>query len=301
MENASKTVNRERKTSHYALSASIIRVMADEQRVRKFQEEVREYYTVHGRHDLPWRQSEPDGTFDPYKILVSELMLQQTQVSRVVPKYREFLVRFPRVEVLAAASQGEVLKAWQGLGYNRRAKFLWQAAGMVRKEYDGELPRAETQLVKLPGIGKNTAAAIVAYAYNQKALFIETNIRTVFIHHFFANSTEVTDGEILPLVALALPDDSPREWYWALMDYGVFLKKTVGNLNKLSKSYTKQTTFHGSKRQLRGTILRMLSEGPLSRADLVSMLADNRTPEVLADLEREELIHTAADTDKYRL
>ena len=291
-------------------------IVIDEQRIRQFQEAVWEYYAAQGRHNLPWRQPEADGSIDPYKILVSELMLQQTQVPRVIPKYHEFLGRFPTMEDLAGSPLGEVLKVWQGLGYNRRAKYLCQAAQMVLRDFSGALPRAETELVKLPGIGKNTAAAIVAYAYDQKAVFIETNIRTVFIHHFHADSSEVTDKDILPLVALTLPQgkEQPetriysapgamrktgglshvRDWYWALMDYGSYLKKTVGNLNKLSKNYVKQSSFHGSKRQLRGSILRMLSERQLTKNELLAQLSDERTSVVLAELIREGMVHQTA-------
>ena len=258
-------------------------------RVEQFQQTVWEYYRAHGRHDLPWRQPEADGLFDPYKILVSEIMLQQTQVARVIPKFREFVAKFPTVADLAKAPLAAVLQAWSGLGYNRRAKFLWQAAQAVMDDHDGKLPASSSQLVKLPGIGPNTAGAVLAYAYNQPVVFIETNIRTVFIHHFLADKQGIADREIADLVARTLPDDA-RQWYWALMDYGVHIKQTVGNLNVLSKHYTRQSAFHGSRRQVRGQLLQLLGEQARSLQALRQSITDERLDGVLADLLSEGLI-----------
>ncbi len=149
--------------------------------VTDFQTEVTRQGQGHFR-EMPWRAAEADGSFDPYKILVSELMLQQTQVARVVPKFTEFVAKFPTLEALANASLGDVLKAWQGLGYNRRAKYLHSAAqALISKE----APWKCEDLVALAGVGPNTAGAVLAYAYNQPVLFVETNVRSVFIHHFF--------------------------------------------------------------------------------------------------------------------
>ncbi len=261
--------------------------------ILQFQQTVLEYYAQHGRHDLPWRSPDKDGSFDPYKILVSEIMLQQTQVSRVIPKFESFVAQFPSFQSLAATALGDVLLAWSGLGYNRRAKFLWQAAGIVAKEYGGQLPQTAAELISLPGVGPNTAGAVLAYAYNQPAMFIETNIRTVFIHHFFAGQTvegeKIHDSDVLEYVAAAVPDN-PREWYWALMDYGTHLKETAGNLNVLSKHYTKQPAFEGSRRQIRGQILRLLSQGSLKESHITAMIADARVEGVLADLLQEGLV-----------
>jgi A/G-specific adenine glycosylase len=259
-----------------------------EQQIWDFHEAVREAYVRHGRPDLPWRRPEPDGHFDPYKIMVSELMLQQTQVPRVIPKYTQFLAQFPTVQALAAADLGTVLRAWQGLGYNRRAKYLWQAA----QELAGKaaFPRAVAELTQLPGIGPNTAGATLAYAFNQPVVFIETNIRTVYIHHFFHDRSGVTDKEILSLVEQTLDSKTPRIWYWELMDYGNYLKSTVGNLNRAGKTYAKQSKFHGSQRQLRGQVIRELSQGVMTSAALTSRLPDERLPAVLAQLLAEGLI-----------
>ncbi len=193
--------------------------------VKTFQNTVWEYYHEHGRHDLPWCQPEADGQIDPYKVLVSEFMLQQTQVSRVIPKFENFIRQFPTIQALAVAPLAQILKAWSGLGYNRRAKFLWQ-------------------------------------------------------------------------IAQTLPDN-PRQWYWALMDYGTYLKSTVGNLNKLSKHYTKQSRFVGSQRQIRGQILRLLSDGPHNITEVKKVIPDERLAQILQDLLNEGLIDISGDY--YRL
>jgi A/G-specific adenine glycosylase len=249
-----------------------------------FQEEVWEYYRHHGRHDLPWRVS-----VDPYHVMVSELMLQQTQVSRVIPKFNEFITKFPSAESLAAAPLSDVLTVWSGLGYNRRAKFLHQTAQVIADEYNGEFPLAPDKLIKLPGIGRNTAGAIMAYAYNQPVAFVETNIRTVFIHHFFSNQTDVSDKEILRLVEQTMDPEHPREWYWALMDYGTFLKKSVSNIEQ-SKHYTKQSKFHGSKRQIRGQVIRELTLGAKSFSELKLLIVDDRLASILNELVDEVMI-----------
>ncbi|HVX57706.1 MAG TPA: hypothetical protein VHA37_08305 [Candidatus Saccharimonadales bacterium] len=273
--------------------------MLDDHAIHLFQEQVWDYYRRHGRHDLPWRQ--PSGSdLNAYHVAVSELMLQQTQVSRVLPKYHQFLANFPTVTALANAPLGEVLRAWSGLGYNRRAKFLWQAAGQVVRDHGSEFPRQLDQLTALPGIGPNTAGAILAYAYNEPAIFVETNIRTVYIHHFFHDQTDIADKAVLELVAETLDPTNPREWYWALMDYGAHLKRTVGNLNHRSRTYARQSAFHGSRRQLRGQVLRLLGAGkPRTLAALQTHLPDDRLPSVLDDLVSEQLIQKRGQT--YRL
>ena len=261
------------------------------ERRKKFLDELWSHYRVHGRHDLPWRVPDSDGTLNPYHILVSEIMLQQTQVSRVIPKYEIFLKRFPTVRQLAEAPLGEVLISWQGLGYNRRAKFLWQAAQITLRDYDGELPDDSEALEGLPGIGRNTAGAIRAYAFNQPTLFIETNIRTAYIHHFFHDQQGVPDRSIMELLSQTLDRTNPREFYWALMDYGSYLKQTVGNLCRASRAYARQPKFHGSLRQIRGQVLRMLATGQLSEGELSQRITDDRLEAVLDALEREGLIN----------
>ena len=204
---------------------------------------------------FPWRS-----TRDPYKILVSEVMLQQTQVKRVLVFYAEFMRHFPTVHVLAKAPLADVLRAWQGLGYNRRAKLLRDAAKLLVEQYGGKFPKNEQFLEGLPGIGPYTARAVMAFAFNKPVVFIETNIRTVFLHHFFKNRTTISDSEILPYMVKMLDKKNPRKWYSALMDYGASLKKFGVRLNAKSAHYTKQSKFEGSIRQLRGRILKMALE-----------------------------------------
>lgn len=280
----------------------------------EFTETVWNYFAKNSRI-LPWRLSELDGSFDPYKIMVSEVMLQQTQVCRVITKYQEFVVAFPTVKSLAQASLGDVLRLWQGLGYNRRAKFLHESARAIVAQYDGLIPLQVSELVKLPGIGKNTAAAICVYTDNQPLTFIETNIRSVYIHHFFADHQDVEDKDILHEVAKSLQlisdrEEKPemriysasglpriperashyREWYWALMDYGTYLKSTVGNSSRLSKTYTKQSVFEGSKRQIRGKVLRLLVDATMTNEQLCIAIPDQRLDAVLKDLKTEKFI-----------
>lgn len=254
--------------------------------IQEFQETVWGQYRATGRA-LPWRLPEADGTFDAYKILVSEVMLQQTQASRVIPKYQEFLERFPTVQALAAAPLAEVLAVWSGLGYNRRAKYLHEAAQALSTKPQ---PWQLEDLVACKGVGHNTAAAVVVYAYNQPLVFIETNIRTVFIHHFFQDRADIADKELLPFVERAQDTEHPREWYWALMDYGVHLKVTVGNASRASKHYAKQSVFAGSKRQIRGQVLRLLKDQSRSSKQLANAISDERLESVLDDMQREGLI-----------
>ena len=262
--------------------------LADSQ-IEAFRQVLYRYYDAHGRHDLPWRQAS-DGVFDPYHIVVSELMLQQTQVGRVIPKFERFLQQFPDFTSLAKASLGEVLVQWQGLGYNRRAKFLWQLAGQVVEEHDATLPQDVAKLVQLPGIGKNTAGAICAYAWNKPEVFIETNVRTVYFHHFFADRHDIADHEVASLVARTIDEQQPRLFYWAVMDYGTYLKGVAAPTIHRSKHYTKQSKFEGSRRQVRGQIIRCLTDGPATLAMLLEQVEDERTPEVINDLLREGMV-----------
>ena len=220
-----------------------------------FRRSVWAHYKTHGRHDLPWRK-----TKDPYRIMVSEVMLQQTQVSRVLEKYKEFLKRFPTPHALAQAPLADVLKTWSGLGYNRRGKYLHEAAKKIVKEFGGNLNDAIASN-KLPGVGPYTRAAIKAFAFNELGIFIETNIRTAFIHHFFPKRTSVSDRELIPLVERVAAKQDPRTWNWALMDYGSHLKKNGVRNNVQSAHYTRQSKFKGSLREVRGAIVRELHKG----------------------------------------
>ena len=229
-----------------------------------FQEMVLQYYADH-RRSMPWRDDHSG-----YSVLVSEVMLQQTQVNRVFIKYAEFMSAFPSVDSLAQASVEDVLRVWKGLGYNRRALWLQKAAQSVRDDYDGVVPSVRDQLVALPGIGPNTAGAILAYVYNQPEVFIETNIRRVFLHHFFRDQQEVTDNQLLPYIAQALEGQEPRTWYWALMDYGTYLGQTLENPNRRSKHYSRQSAFEGSHRQVRGQLLERALQSAFTVADMMA-------------------------------
>lgn len=231
-----------------------------QKQISTFRKQVLDYYSAHKR-DLPWRQ-----TTDPYKIMVSEIMLQQTQMERVIPKYLHWIERFPDSKTLASSTLKEVLTHWSGLGYNRRGQNLLKAAQMMEREYVGSFNAfkiienyKKDPLTKLPGIGPYTAAAIRAFAFNQPIVMIETNIRTVYIHHFFPNAQAVSDKELMPLIEVTLDRENPKDWYNALMDYGSFLKLTEGNASKKSKSYAKQSQFMGSKRRLRGLVIKHLT------------------------------------------
>ena len=233
-----------------------------------FQRVVYAHFEAYGR-DLPWRR-----TRNPYRILVSEVMLQQTQVDRVVPKYSAFLRKFPSVRSLAEAPLADVLKEWQGLGYNRRAKSLHVCAKSVMADYRGRFPKEYRALVALPGIGPYTAGAILAFAYNISVPVIETNIRAVYLHHFFPEQTGVADRELMLLIEATLDYENPRQWYAALMDYGAHLKRTEGSQNARSRHYTKQPRFAGSDREIRGAILRALagSDVPVTATALKKQL-----------------------------
>ena len=242
--------------------------------------------------DMPWRRD-----VRGYAVLVSELMLQQTQVARVIPKFEQFMAVFPDEKALSQADLGEVLALWQGLGYNRRAKFLWEASNTLVTDFAGTMPSTEAELLRLPGVGKNTAGAILAYTYNQPSIFIETNIRTVFIHHFFADEEVVQDVHIASLLASTLDREHPREFYWALMDYGAALKAMGVRTNSRVKGYVKQSKLEGSLRQMRGRIIAVLTErGPLADASLRQAVdADERYQLALTGLQKDELIHQKDD------
>lgn len=255
--------------------------------IATFQKTIWAYYKKNGRFSLPWRK-----TSDPYKILVSEMMLQQTQVGRVIPKYTEFLKRFPSIKILAQASLSDVLKAWQGLGYNRRAKFLHLLAKEVVQSYKGKLPSTETELLKLPGIGRATASALMAFAFNKPTVYLETNVRSVFLFHFFKDSDAVGDDQLLLFVERAASEQDPRTWNWALLDYGSHIKSAHGNPNLRSKHYTRQSKFEGSDRQLRGQILQLLAWGNKTERGMASIVSvgSRKMKQVLAGLLMDGLV-----------
>jgi len=212
---------------------------------------------------FPWRSIN-----DPYDILVSEIMLQQTQAERVVPKYEEFISKFPTVDSLVHARFSAVLRKWQGLGYNRRAQLLQETCRVIRNKYDGHFPETVEDLENLPGVGPYTAAAIMAFAYNKPVVMIETNIRSVFIYSFFRTKKTVPDKDILPLIAQTMERRNPRLWYSALMDYGAHLKKLYGNPSRKSAHHIAQSKFEGSNRQLRGAVIRVLLQKSMTISEI---------------------------------
>lgn len=255
--------------------------------VGAFQRFVRAYFKKHGR-DFPWRR-----TKDPYKILVSEVMLQQTQTERVVVKYAEFLKAFPTWKALSAASPAEVVKVWMGLGYYRRAFNLHKAARSVCENFGGKPPRSAEALKKLPGVGPYTAAAVAAFAFGEAAPMIETNIRTVYLHLFYPQASEVSDSEILDKVAETMCRKDPRTWFYALMDIGVVLKKHTKGVNARSKHHVKQSRFQGSQRQVRAAVLKLVvSRARIKRDEVLSTLVyeKKKVERALLDLESEGLI-----------
>lgn len=247
-----------------------------------FREQVLAFWREHGRHDLPWRL-----TTDPYAVLVSEVMLQQTQVSRVLSRFERWLSLFPSIDALAASPLSAVLAEWQGLGYNRRAIALKRAAEICAEEHAGVLPATEAELRALPGVGPATAAGVMVFAHGVPAVYIETNVRAVFLHHFFADSDGVPDRALVPLVEAAMDREDPRSWYYALLDYGVHLKATTPNPSRRSRHHSRQSAFQGSRRQKRARLLRAVLAEPGRAADELAAATGIDVPlaeEILGDL-----------------
>ncbi len=230
-----------------------------------FRNKIYDSYDTHGRN-LPWRR-----TRNPYRILISEIMLQQTQVERVIGKYPTFLSAFPDFTSLSKAPLKKLLTVWQGLGYNRRVLALKALAQKVVHEHGGKLPSDTAMLLALPGIGKYTAGAVAAFAFNKPVMFMDTNIRRVYIHEFFHDREDIHDDEIIPFLEQTMDVGNPAKWYNALMDYGTMLKGEQVNPNRRSAHYSKQSPFENSNRQVRGSILKLLvREAPLSEARIVN-------------------------------
>lgn len=241
--------------------------------------------------DMPWRRDTR-----PYYVLVSEIMLQQTQVDRVIPKFEAFIARFQDERELASAELGGVLRLWQGLGYNRRAKYLHDAAKMIMNEHGGVFPTDKKDIMRLPGVGANTMGAIYAYAFNQPSIFIETNVRAVYAHHFFGDRVDIDDKEIRAILEETVDAEHPREWYWALMDYGAWLKRHGAGSPGRSKHYVKQSALRGSVREVRGEIIRELSVMDMTRSQLAKQVAkDDRFDKALGGLIRDGLVSQTGD------
>lgn len=261
--------------------------------VRAFRKKIHDHYREHGR-DLPWRRN-----VSPYRVLVSEIMLQQTQVDRVIAKYKEFLAAYPDLDALAKAPLPQLLAIWSGMGYNRRALALKALAQKVVEDHRGRLPSDPEQLLALPGIGNYTAGAVMAFAFNRPVVFMDTNIRRVYIHEFFQDREGVHDDELLPLVERTMDPADPRTWYNALMDYGTLLKQKHANPNRRSVHYTRQSPFENSNRQVRGKILKLLvADSPLSVAQIVKKVEMDaeRVKENLGKMEKEGFVKRSGRT-----
>lgn len=219
--------------------------------------------------DLPWRN-----TRDPYEVLVSEVMLQQTQVVRVQRFWPRFLEEFPTLQALARGETARVLELWQGLGYNRRALALQRCAVACVEQHGGWLPQAEEELLALPGIGAATAGGVRAFAFGLPGVYLETNVRTVFLHELFPGEVNVPDKQIIPLVARTCSADDPRAWYYALLDLGAHLKANMPNPSRRSRHHSIQSKFEGSRRQKRAELVRVvLDRKSVTAAELQLALA----------------------------
>lgn len=261
--------------------------------VHAFREGVWKFFLEHAR-TMPWRENPA-----PYPVLVSEIMLQQTRVSRVMSFFPRFTDRFPDMSSLAEASFSEVMAAWKGLGYNRRAHALHRIAQLVMEQYGGILPASPQVLATFPQIGHATSCSIAAFAYNKPVVFIETNIRRVFLHTFFPERLKVHDREILPLVELTLPCEDSRRWYYALMDIGSCLAGTGPNPNRQSAHYSRQKAFEGSDRQIRGLVLSyLLDHSQADFHDLTTALQQSpgQVRRVLLSLVKDRLVMEKAGT-----
>lgn len=252
-----------------------------------FQEIIFTHYRNAGR-TFPWREN-----INPWGVLVSEFMLQQTQTERVIDYWNRWMKKWPSPKDLAGAGLEEVLREWSGLGYNRRARFLKEAAVKIADDFSGQVPQKRELLKTLPGIGEYSSGAIACFAYNVPCIFIETNIRRVLIHFYFYDQSGIKDSELFPILKETLYRENPREWFWALMDYGAELKKVTVNPNRRSAHYTKQSKFEGSLRQVRGAIIKTLAKD--GGADIEALhektgFAYDRLTEALDKLSRDSMV-----------
>ncbi len=262
-----------------------------EKKDREFTQIIWDYYHANKR-SMPWRED-----VSPYSVFVSEIMLQQTQVRRVLLKYSQFMEAFPTFSSLADSDTKTLLSLWRGMGYNRRALYLKNGAKTIRDTYNGVLPDDPNKLDSLPGIGQATARAMIVFAYNKPYPYIETNIRRIYIHHYFPDKTRISDNDLLPVIERTLDRINPREWHWALMDYGAYLTLHVDNPNTKSSGYKKQSPFKGSIREVRGNVISLLLKRPHTKKELERLYEkDSRLPHALSRLQKEGFIREKRGT-----
>ncbi|MDR0313356.1 MAG: A/G-specific adenine glycosylase [Treponema sp.] len=264
-------------------------------KIKEFQKIILSYYGEAGRN-FPWRGANPWG------VMVSEFMLQQTQTERVIPYWENWMRLWPSPRALAEASMEEALRHWSGLGYNRRCYYLKNSAAVITSKYNGKVPESPDALRLLSGVGPYIAGAIVCFAYNVPSVFIETNIRSTIIHCFFPDKDGVKDSEIFPILKKALYRKDPRTWYYALMDYGASLKKLTANPGRRSAHYAKQSPFIGSFRQARGKVIKVLASIGSSNAEELKLscgLSEEKLYRVLDKLVKESLV--AEEKGIYRI
>jgi len=257
--------------------------------MNRFQNKILTWYKQNKR-DLPWRE-----TTNPYYILVSEIMLQQTQVDRVIPYYIRFLKKFPTLERLARAQKPTLLKYWSGLGYNNRILRLQKLAQVVIKEKEGKIPKTVEELIELPGIGPYTADAVMAFAFNKDVPVMDTNIRRVLIHELKLKE-DLSLEEMKEIALKNVPKGKSCIWHNALMDYGA--TKATARATGI-ESLSKQGTFEGSDRQIRGAIIKLLLK---EKSISVSKLKDfdqKQLIRVIEKMKQEEIITQKAKILKF--
>lgn len=257
-----------------------------------FQSQLLKWYRAHKRDDLPWRYTK-HRPISSYEILVSEIMLQQTQVPRVRDTFPKFLHVFPTMRRLADAPLDTVLREWQGMGYNRRALYLQKCAQKIIRQFDGLVPFDIAALEKLPGIGPYTAGAISCFAFNTKLVFFDTNIRKFFIHYFFTDHSaqrKISDAEIFPIAEKLLYRKNPRVWNYALMDYGALVLSRKPELLPRAKSYHKQSPFLGSNRFFRSQIVQYILKHNQASLDELQKASPRDILPILASLQKEGLV-----------
>lgn len=259
--------------------------------IYRFRKKIFTWWAGHKR-DLPWRKTD-----DPYRILVSEIMLQQTQVARVIPKYHEFLRKYPTVSDLAKATSADVLRIWKGLGYNRRALNLKKTAAMIMSSYDGKIPENEAELLKLPGMGIYTTRALLVFAFRNDTYCVDTNIRKIIEYTYFHGQRQ-KEPVIADIASQLLPKGRSWDWHQALMDYGAMKLPKVKN-RQPGKPLTKQ--FIGSSRYFRGRVVDFLREATATE-DIIHRIVFRTngkslsyTRHILTGLERHGLITRSLD------